>query len=58
MLRDQFIFKIIPMINPDGVIIGNNRASFLGKDLNRSYLEPNQKLTPEIYAIKMLVEKL
>lgn len=41
MLRDKFIFKIIPMINPDGVIVGNNRASFIGKDLNRTYLDPN-----------------
>jgi cytosolic carboxypeptidase protein 2/3 len=41
MLRDKFIFKIIPMINPDGVILGNNRASFIGKDLNRNYLDPN-----------------
>ncbi len=40
------------MINPDGVIVGNNRASFLGRDLNRTYLEPNQRLSPEIYAIK------
>lgn len=25
------------MINPDGVIIGNTRTSFSGKDLNRKY---------------------
>lgn len=35
MLRDKFIFKIIPMINPDGAIVGNNRSSLLGKDMNR-----------------------
>lgn len=29
------------MINPDGAIVGNNRTSLLGKDLNRSYLEAN-----------------
>lgn len=32
-------FKIVPMINVDGVIGGNYRTSFIGKDLNRLYLQ-------------------
>ena len=34
-LRDKFIFKIIPMLNIDGVIFGNYRLNILGKDMNR-----------------------
>ena len=34
-LRNNFVFKIIPMMNPDGVIIGNYRSSLSGIDLNR-----------------------
>jgi murein tripeptide amidase MpaA len=30
MLRDIFVFKIVPMLNPDGVIVGNYRCSLGG----------------------------
>ena len=33
-LRRRCILKIVPMINPDGVIIGNYRSSMSGNDLN------------------------
>ena len=29
-LRDNFVFKIIPILNPDGVINGNYRCSLSG----------------------------
>ena len=52
ILRDRFVFKIIPMLNPDGVIIGNYRCSLSSHDLNRQYINPSPKLFPECYAIK------
>jgi murein tripeptide amidase MpaA len=35
ILRRKFVFKVVPMLNPDGVIIGNYRCSLSGHDLNR-----------------------
>ena len=35
LLREMFVFKVVPMLNPDGVIIGNYRCSLTGRDLNR-----------------------
>ena len=34
-LREKLIFKIIPMMNPDGVFLGNTKGSLFGSDLNR-----------------------
>ena len=34
---NRTIFKIIPMINPAGVVTGNYRTGVLGKDLNRKF---------------------
>ena len=39
-LRSNFVFKVVPMLNPDGVVVGNYRASLAGVDLNRVYKKP------------------
>lgn len=56
-LRDLFVFKVIPMLNPDGVIVGNYRCSLTGLDLNRQWHNPSSKLSTEIYAMKEMVKK-
>ncbi|XP_076847678.1 cytosolic carboxypeptidase 1 isoform X2 [Brachyhypopomus gauderio] len=57
-LRESYIFKIIPMLNPDGVINGNHRCSLSGEDLNRQWQNPSAELHPTIYHAKSLLQYL
>ncbi|XP_056138172.1 cytosolic carboxypeptidase 4 [Lampris incognitus] len=51
-LREAFVFKIIPMLNPDGVINGMHRCALNGKDLNRQWCKPDPVLSPTVYHTK------
>lgn len=55
------MFKIIPMLNPDGVIIGNTRTTLVGTDMNRQFGEDpdlDPKLNPVPIAVKQLIQGL
>ena len=56
-LRSKYIFKIIPMLNPDGVINGNYRNNILGKDLNRLWPDPRKNMCPTIYHSKKFISQ-
>ena len=56
-LREIYDFQILPMMNPDGVIVGNSRTGFAGCDLNRRWTKPNEVIHPEIYYTKNLILK-
>jgi len=58
MLREKYIFKIIPMLNPDGVINGNYRCSLAGCDLNRRWKTPHKQLHPTVYYTKKLIKDM
>ena len=55
LLRKNYVFKIIPTLNPDGVSRGYYRLDSLGQNLNRFYQEPNQKEQPTIWAAKAAI---
>lgn len=57
-LRKEFIFKIVPMLNPDGVANGNHRCSLAGCDLNRKWRNPHPILHPTIYKTRLLFSYL
>ena len=52
LLRQSFVIFICPILNPDGVIYGNNRCSLAGVDLNRQWKVTNKALHPTIAHFK------
>jgi murein tripeptide amidase MpaA len=46
LLRTKFVFKLFPMVNPDGVVHGNYRTNLAGVDLNRVWDSVDQVFSP------------
>ncbi|XP_069037898.1 cytosolic carboxypeptidase 2 isoform X2 [Lepisosteus oculatus] len=58
LLRDTFVFKVVPMLNPDGVIVGNYRCSLAGRDLNRNYGTLLRDAFPCVWHTRNMVKRL
>lgn len=58
LLRENFIFKIVPMVNPDGVFLGNNRCNLIGQDLNRCWNIATEFSHPTIVALKKMLKEI
>ena len=57
-IRKNYITRIVPMLNIDGVIEGFYRVSLSGNDLNRMWSCPDAILHPDILNTKKLFAKL
>ncbi|XP_025972855.1 cytosolic carboxypeptidase 3 isoform X5 [Dromaius novaehollandiae] len=58
VLRDNFVFKVVPMLNPDGVIVGNQRCSLAGQDLNRKYKSNLKEFYPSIWYTRNMIKRV
>lgn len=58
ILRENFVFKVIPMLNPDGVFLGNNRCNLIGQDLNRIWNIATEFSHPTVFAVKNMLREL
>lgn len=51
-LRETAILKVVPMLNPDGVFLGNYRCNSVGLDLNRLWHTTAAVTAPTIHAVR------
>lgn len=48
-LLENYVIKIYPMINVDGVIYGNFRCDITGLDLNRRWKDTSRLMHPQVH---------
>ncbi len=53
-LRAKVNFILFPMVNPDGVFLGNARSSLLGVDFNRSWHKLGASF-PELHGVREFI---
>uniref|UniRef100_A0A8D0EG63 Cytosolic carboxypeptidase 2 n=1 Tax=Strix occidentalis caurina TaxID=311401 RepID=A0A8D0EG63_STROC len=58
LLRRLFVFKVVPMLNPDGVVVGNSRCSLAGRDPNRAYGTALRGSFPGVWHLRAMVERV
>ncbi|KAK5622264.1 Cytosolic carboxypeptidase 2 [Crenichthys baileyi] len=58
LLGDSDDAKVVPMLNPDGVVVGNYRCSLTGRDLNRNYKTLLKDSFPCVWHTRNMVERL
>ena len=56
-LRSAYVFKVVPMLNADGVVIGNYRCNLASHDLNRQWAWPKSDSSPTILGLKRLISE-
>lgn len=55
-LLDKFLFKIVPMVNVDGVIVGNSRVDIGRIDLNKHWATTTNLDSPTLFVLRELIQ--
>ena len=58
VLWEHLVFKVTPMLNPDGVYLGNYRGSLMGFNLNHHWLDPSPCAHPTLHGVKQLITQM
>ena len=51
------VFYVVPNMNIDGSIAGNLRSNISGANLNREWVKPTKKMSPEVYYVRKKIEE-
>lgn len=54
-MRRHFTVRVVPCLNPDGVVNGSYRTNLAGVDLNRCWKHPHPVLHAPVHATKQLL---
>ncbi|XP_049866260.1 cytosolic carboxypeptidase 6-like [Pectinophora gossypiella] len=58
VINQAGLCQVVPMLNPDGVFLGNQRSDLLGSDLNRCWHRATSYAHPALIAVNDVVKKL
>ena len=56
-LLSQVTFYIVPNMNVDGAYLGNLRTNAAGANLNREWLNPSKRKSPEVYYVREMMHQ-
>ncbi|WP_409526369.1 M14 family metallopeptidase [Nitrincola sp. MINF-07-Sa-05] len=51
-LLQECVFHVVPNMNPDGSVRGHLRTNAAGVNLNREWLEPSMRMSPEVFLVR------
>ena len=57
-LFEQYTFRVVPNMNPDGTYFGNLRTNAKGNDLNRMWQSATQDNAPEVYHVLQKMQEI